>query len=139
MPKTHTFEFDDEVLNFCKGVTGVVEATDCERNFLWRENAVEAEGLATYAKSIKGSFPRVRWTNRGMMLSREIGKIGRRPIWIQFSYAQIRGQNILFWTLTSGLADHTMANKYLDALFKKLDVTIYVHRTDASNFHNAFH
>lgn len=132
----NNFEFDEELLKFCDGITGLVEATDCERQFLWQTYAVEAEGLLGYTTSQITLIPRVRWFGSTNLLSRHIGTIDERPIWVQFARATIGGSVIIFWTVTSELADFKMAKKYLDGLILKMKAQ--VNRTDAINFHNAF-
>lgn len=134
MPKHH--EFDNEILTFCAGAESLVEATDCERNFLWQEHAVDAENLREYVSRNISGFPRVRWISHNMLLTRAIGHIGNRPICVQLARATVAGSVIIFWTMTSQLADYKMAEEYLTALFEKLNLS--VRRTDATNFHNAF-
>ena len=129
------FIFDDELLQFCSGVAGLVEATDCERQYLWQAYSVEAEGLQEYMVKPYTGHPRLRWFSHGMLLSRTIGTLMGRPICLQCARATIGGKTIIFWTMTSQLADYKMASDFIKALLSKLGAD--PRQTDAINFHIA--
>ena len=70
----------------------------------------------------------------------EIGKIKKRPICIEFSFAKIGEKQIAFYYGCSTLVDHKMIEDFLEENYPvKYDNGSRKAITDAMNFHNCYH
>lgn len=74
----------------------IIEATSFEQHCLWEKY-----------------HDRVEWKQHLSGHGKIIGRVDDRPIFMSFLYASIDGVLVLFWTLTSELADYNMAEKFL--------------------------
>lgn len=123
---THPDNLPDPSLeNYLQGVIGAVEATDCERHYLWREETQE------YGHE---------WKSQLFGYGRHIGNVGDMPVCVSLLCQTVRGHKLLFYHATSRVVDHQMIRDWLDrvmpATARRPDGSI--NKTDAMNFHNIF-
>lgn len=90
----------------------IVEATSFEQFSLWKENADESPNRDSNTKGV--SWEQV---NPGELIT--IGKVGKMPVCLQTSFIKIDGQMVMFWELSSQVADYRMAEKWLKKNFKR--------------------
>jgi hypothetical protein len=95
----------------------LVEATDCERHFLWRDHNEET-----------------RWEEDTMGFSFKVGSIGKRPVMVCCFFAKIYGRRVCFYDTVSQVVDHKMIEDFFKKNFDiKYDRTRWVH-CNAMNF-----
>jgi len=121
--------------NYLDGVVGVVEADSYASHMLWREYAKQAEKFALNDGSI-----RYDWQSTGYGYGANVGEIGGRPIWISLLTNTIDGHKLLFWHVTSPVADY---GKCEDWLIANLPPTAFrpdgfINQSDPTNFSNVF-
>lgn len=111
--------------DFMKGVVYVVEATHNEKMHLWLEWHCNHEGIT--------------WDDNSSGLSVVIGDLADMPVAISLFKADILGQTVLFWELTSQVQDYRMAEEWLKENVEAHSMSGVLNdhrpcRTDVSNF-----
>jgi hypothetical protein len=80
---------------------------------------------------------RVKWEQISTGFVTQIGKIGSRPITVEFSFAMINGKKVAFYNGCSQVVDHEMIHDWLIKHFQLThDNYTQWNHTDADNFHN---
>lgn len=123
-------EFFTEQEQKLKETVFFVEATGCERHFLWKEN-----------EERKGQEHHLDWKQDMMSFWETIGYIGKgksRPVCVSFSFALLDGKRVCFYDATSRYVDHTMVEEFIERYPVKWDGTRRA-MTDAMNFHLVIH
>jgi hypothetical protein len=116
-----------EIEDYLHGVTGVIEATNDEKHYVWERNK-------------RG--PNYPWSDTGSGYLATVGNVGDRPICISLLTTTINGGKILFYHATSSLVDHDMIREWLE---KSLPVTAFrdrdprkgLNHTDSTNWVHA--
>lgn len=116
----------DEIAKFLEGVVGVVEATNCEKHFLWKENRDRVH-------------PR-KWEENLSGLGQTVGRLAGMPVCISLLTATVDGRKLLFVHPTSQVVDHRMIDLWLKETLPETAIRPdgYVNSTDATNFHVMF-
>lgn len=128
-------EGDAELHTYLDGVTGAVEANSYEQHMLWLDYAEDA---ARYGRTTANRYS---WEPaRGGPLV-NIGAIAGRPIWVSLLTATVAGQKLLFWHVTSPVADHDQVEAWLKANLPATAIRDdgYINQTDPMNFCNILH
>lgn len=101
-----------------------VEATSCEKHFLWKEYNVKHA-----------------WKDIGFGWGMHVGELDSMPIVVSLQMAIIDGRRILFYEATSQIVDHRIISKWLNDNVPALKHIEGVRRKmcDATNFHNCLH
>ena len=123
---------DDKYLD---GVVGVVEADSYASHMLWREYAKQAEKF-----SLNDGSKRYDWQATSSGYCVNVGSIGGREIWISVLTHTVGGHKLLFWYVTSPVADY---DKCEDWLIANLPPTAFrsdgfINQSDPMNFSNVF-
>lgn len=106
-----------------KSTDFVVEATNAEHFFLWRE-----------------FHDRTEWKEGHLGYMETIGHVQGRPVCICLTWDVIDGMNVMFVDATSQLVDWEMVERWLDRHCNpKWDNSTRQARTDAMNFHHVLH
>lgn len=92
-------DFKRELDAYFEGIVGVVEATDCEKFYIWKEHTDERDG--TFENS-----------RHGLMCG--VGVVGDMPVTLSLYTALIDGHKILFYHSPSQVVDHRMVRTWLD-------------------------
>lgn len=115
---------DHEITEFLDGVIGVVEATSCEKSFLWKQ----------YTEELKIPFE-----EKSFGLGRIVGYLDDMPVFISLLIAAVDGHKVLFMEATSQVVDYRLIDKWLNENCPK---TAFcgdrLNKVDALNFHNVF-
>lgn len=74
----------------------VVEATDCERNMLWREWA-----------------PFIPWLQDSYGMNVTVGKLGDHPVCVNISWDILNDRRVMFYSDSSMVVDHRMVEKWI--------------------------
>jgi hypothetical protein len=114
---------------FLDNIHGVVEATDCERHLLWEKY-----------------HERKKWEENLSGHGAHIGDIDGRPIWVSLLTAVIDGKKILFWHVTSKVADYDQVDTWIETALADVPSAWEIrgpdnralNRADANNFTNVF-
>lgn len=95
----------------------VVEATSCEKLFLWERHAEHGS---------------VRWHEETAGWFTKVGELAGRPVCLSLTWAclGIPGVWVLFWEATSKVTDSEMGEAWLESMTPGAEV-----RTNAGNFH----
>lgn len=107
----------------------VVEATDFEHLAIWSDYHPSYIRDKQYIE-LPGHIKQWEQENPGAFL--EIGKVDGRPITLSLYWDLILGCRVMYWRVTSQLADYEMAEKWIEER-KSPTARTY----DAMNFHNA--
>lgn len=91
----------------------IIEANNFEQHCLWEK----------YHK-------RVRWVQILSGDGKTIGHVDGRPVFMSFLYAKINSVLVLFWSITSEVADYKMAE---DFLLKHTNIKENINLHDAQN------
>lgn len=118
-----------DVVEYLKGVIGVVDANSFENMSLWQQNQIR-DNQRTWEESRSGYLVTV-------------GQMGDRPVCLSISYATIDGHKILFIDACSEVVDYAMVEEWLKKYLPETAWTErfsgkYINRTNAMNFHNVF-
>lgn len=119
---------DNNVVIFFKDVYAFVEANSYEHTQLWSTNSSESNH-----KWWNG----VNWSSKtsvGYLYT--VGYINKRPIVISVIPEIINNKKVIFWKITSELADFKMTKDWLRKYSNKEHPPIF---TDAMNFHLAIY
>lgn len=100
----------------------LVEATACEKQFLWERWSAESRDHTDSRK--------VRWEQLNPGHMQKVGEVGGKEIWVCVFWARIEGYPVAFYEATSQVVDHELVNRWLASEWPR------VHRTDAQNFGN---
>ncbi len=92
--------------------------------------AIEADSYA-YRMIWKEYKDKYTFVQDSSGLAREIGRIGKRPIMLEFSWWEVNGHRVLFYSCCSQLVDWKMIEDWLKKYMPHLK-----HTSDASNAHN---
>ncbi|MDF0490033.1 hypothetical protein PX554_18005 [Sphingomonas sp. H39-1-10] len=121
-----------DLATYLDGVEGVVEATSYEKHMLWLEYAEDAD------KYGRPDHVRYSWSDTLHGTLENVGSIAGRPIWISVLTTTVDGMKLLFWHITSPVADHDQCDAWLEQHLpdtaRRTDGTI--NRTDPMNFCN---
>lgn len=80
---------------------------------------------------------RVKWEDEGRGVMIHVGAFDKRPVYVEFSFAYIKGKKVAFYNGCSELVDHKMINDWLIKNFQLTnDGYTRWNRVDAINFHN---
>lgn len=114
-------DFKRELDRYLEGVTGVVEATDFERQCLWQLHTDHGR----------------KWESSGHGLMCGVGKLADMPITISLITATVDGEKILFFDSPSRVVDHRQVDAWLVAnMPESARRDGRINRSDATNFHN---
>jgi hypothetical protein len=105
----------DTILDNLKNATVVVEANSFEELRHWEKWS-----------------PRRKWEQTPIGHVITIGKLDDRPVVIQFNYAKINGESVVFWHATSQVVDYKMIDKWM---MERVNPSAM--KTDSMNFGNA--
>lgn len=101
----------------------VVEATNCEKLFLWKETK-----------------DTVKWESINSGFGFTVGHIADMPVVVSFTFAIINNKKVMFYEATSQVVDYRMIE---DWICKYVPVVVMNCKrdtcTDASNFHQCLH
>ncbi len=119
-----------DLAEYLAGVVGVIEATSFEHHSLWCD----------YAEAGQKHGRRFPWNETGHGTLQQVGGIGNRPIWISILTATVDGHKLLFWHVTSPVADHDQCEAWLRV---NLPETAFredgrLNQSDPMNFTNVF-
>ena len=96
--KNKNFIINEEDKKLFEDVFFLVEATDAERFFLWKEN---------------DESKRVSWEDIMRGYSIQIGTLDKRPVMVTIFYAMLNGKKIMFYEGTSQVVDHKMIELWI--------------------------
>jgi hypothetical protein len=122
---------EDTVENRLTKTFFVVEATDAEQFFLWKEWSNQSD---------KRCIPDgVVWeqVNPGWLIT--VGKLGKRPCCISVSWVRINGKLVMFWYQCSQVTDSLQAEAWIEKHFKRTYDGGRPSTTDAMNFAHCIH
>ena len=105
----------NEIVKFLEGVVAVVEATNCEADYLWRDYHCKQD---------------YKWVSNLSGFGCIVGQIGDMPIFVSLLTNEVGGEKILFIHATSQVVDHRVIDAWLDMHLPEAP------RTDARNFGN---
>lgn len=102
----------------------VVEATDCERLFLWKDYSKDA--------IVKTEINRYTWEQMNPGICPKIGELAGFPVCVSCFWNKINGIMVCFWEATSRVVDYEMVKKWVLGRCRPT-----CQSTNAMNFHNA--
>lgn len=122
-----------------KNTEFTVEADSFAKHTLWQNYAKEALDFRKEFLNSQGLIKELKlrheWKDDSMGTVMQIGEIDKRPICVTFFWTKIDGHLVMFYDITSQLADHKMMEDWL----KKYCNPQHEGRSsncDASNFHH---
>lgn len=125
-----------------KETVAVVEATDTEVFYLWKEWSNESgyDDL-DYVKRGR-THPKRSWVQVNPGYGETIGHVGKMPVVISLTWVRIDGKLVLFYELSSQMQDHRMVEPWLEKQFGRQGWPKWDHgyrrmKTNAMNFGHA--
>lgn len=127
--KTETWKVDHTLKNFLEGTRGVVEATNSEYHWIWREHVHDAP---------QNGFTKFSWDERSSGMWFNIGSVDNRPICISLRTSTVEGAKILFYEGTSELVDYRMLRDFIEHIVPDTarESDGHLNHSDAGNFVN---
>lgn len=117
-------DFKRDLDKYLDGVVGVIEATDCEKFFIWQEFTQNQKRV---------------WESSGHGLMCGVGEINDMPVTLSFMTATLDGHKMLFYHSPSQVVDHRMVRTWLNENCPKSAWEgDRLRHADATNYHNAF-
>jgi hypothetical protein len=115
----------DEIVDYLRGVVGVVEANGYETLCLWQENH-EQRGM--------------RWNEARSGYGETVGMLAGMPVCLSLLVHEIDGHRLLFIDPTSQVVDHRAIEAWLREHLPASAHREYggINKVDAMNFHNVF-
>jgi len=117
-------EVDNHLSELLEGVFGAVEATSFEKLCLWSEY----------------NERKLQWEDSPFGILFKVGEVDSRPVYVSLTTAIVAGKKILFYNATSEIVDYNMIEEWLKDVLPESarQITGFVNKTDAMNFHNIF-
>lgn len=109
---------------FLKDVVGVVEATNTEKFFLWKDYHSDQGRLA--------------WVNSNSSTMIQLGKIDNMPVMMSMCIDVVAGHRVMFVECTSQVTDWRMVDEFLKKHLPQsaFNDRGYINKVDAMNFWN---